>query len=83
MGVQVRVPAMFGEETILIAEPVATIGDVLTLLARMRPGLTKRLGDPIVNYAVNDEMLLHDVRNHPLKEGDVIEIVPAISGGQP
>jgi hypothetical protein len=31
---------------------------------------------------VNDEMLLHDVDRHPLKDGDLVEIVPAISGGQ-
>jgi hypothetical protein len=27
-------------------------------------------------------MLLHDVDRHPLKDGDLVEIVPAISGGQ-
>jgi molybdopterin converting factor small subunit len=30
---------------------------------------------------VNDEMLLHSVDRHPVKDGDVVEIVPAISGG--
>jgi molybdopterin converting factor small subunit len=81
MGVQVRVPAMLGDETILVTEYVATIADLLRALARVRPALTQRLEDPIFNFAVNDELLLHNASSHALKDGDVVEIVPAISGG--
>ena len=81
MGVQVRLPAMLGAETIGVDEHVATIGELRRALERLRPALARRLDDPIINFAVNDEMLLHDVSTHPLHDGDVVEIVPAISGG--
>jgi molybdopterin converting factor small subunit len=50
-------------------------------LGRTRPAVAAKLHDTIFNFAVNDEMLLHDVNQHPIKDGDVVEIVPAISGG--
>jgi molybdopterin converting factor small subunit len=34
-----------------------------------------------MNVAVNDEMLLHGVRERPLADGDVVELIPTISGG--
>jgi molybdopterin converting factor small subunit len=62
-------------------ESCADLGTLLDALDRRIPGLTRELADPIYNIAVNDEMLLHGVRAHPLKDGDVVEIVPTISGG--
>ena len=64
-----------------VDEPLADLGRLLDLLDRRVPGLGRDLADPIYNFAVNDEMLLHGVRAHPLKDGDVVEIVPTISGG--
>ena len=81
MAVQVRMPPMLGSETVVVTEQVKTIADLVSALGRHRPALAARLEDPIFNFAVNDEMLLHNVRDHPLNDGDVVEIVPAISGG--
>jgi molybdopterin converting factor small subunit len=57
------------------------LGRLLDALDRRVPGLARDLADPIYNFAVNDEMLLHGVRSHPLRDGDIVEIVPTISGG--
>ena len=82
--ITVRFPAMLqaraGRE-LTVDEPVSDLGQLLDLLDRRVPGLARDLADPIYNMAVNDEMLLHGVRAHPLKDGDVVEIVPTISGG--
>ena len=81
MPVSVRLPAMLGGEVVTIGEPVASIADLVAALTRARPALAGQLDDTIFNFAVNDEMLTHDADRHPLKDGDVVEIVPAISGG--
>ena len=84
MAITVRFPAMLqptaGTE-VLIDEPVSDVGGLLVALERKVPGLSAHLADPIFNIAINDEMLLHGVRTHPLKDGDTVEIVPTISGG--
>ena len=84
MAVIVRFPAMLhavaGPE-VVIDEPVDDIAAALAALERKVPGITRQLADPIYNLAVNDEMLLHGVRRHPLKDGDIVEVVPTISGG--
>lgn len=80
----VRFPSMLharaGPE-LTIDESLSDLGALLDLLYRRIPGLAAELADPIYNFAVNDEMLLHGVRTHPLVDGDVVEIVPTISGG--
>lgn len=80
----VRFPSMLharaGRE-LVVDEPLSDLGALLDALERLVPGLGRELADPIYNLAVNDEMLLHGVRRHPLKSGDVVEIVPTISGG--
>jgi len=81
VAVVVRLPAMLGGETISIAEPVHTLEQLVSVLGRARPAVAAKLNDTIFNFAVNDEMLIHDVNQHPIKDGDVVEIVPAISGG--
>jgi molybdopterin converting factor small subunit len=84
MAITVLFPAMLqptvGTE-ILIDEPISDIAGLLAVLEHRIPGISALLSDPIFNVAVNDEMLLHGVRQHPLKDGDVVEIVPTISGG--
>jgi molybdopterin converting factor small subunit len=62
-------------------ETPSDLGRLLDALDRRVPGLARHLADPIYNFAVNDEMLLHGVRSHPLHDGDVVEVVPTISGG--
>lgn len=84
MAVTVRFPAMLQAKAgaeVSIDEPVTDVASVLRALERRIPGIAQDLADPIFNLAVNDEMLLHGVRHHPLKDGDVVEIVPTISGG--
>lgn len=82
--VTVRFPSMLharaGRE-LTFDEPLFDLGALLDALDRRVPGLARELADPIYNFAVNDEMLLYGVRMHPLKDGDVVEIVPTISGG--
>ena len=83
MAVTVRLPAMLrrGSDTLTITEPVHSIAQLVAALDHAQPGLAARLDDTIFNFAVNDEMLTHGVDHHPIKDGDVVEIVPAISGG--
>ena len=84
MAVTVRFPAMlhgFTGHQRIVSEPVNDVAALLDVLERMVPGLAQKLADPIYNIAVNDELLLHRVRIHPLKDGDTVEIVPTISGG--
>jgi sulfur carrier protein ThiS len=86
MAITVYLPAMLrrhaaGAETLTIHTPVFTLADVVAALDRKAPGLAAQLEDAVFNFAVNDEMLLHGVQQHPVKDGDRVEIVPAISGG--
>jgi len=66
----------------------ANVGEVLTDLGQRFPGLTDRICDAsgdvrrFVNIYVNGE----DIRfaggkEHPVKDGDEVSIVPAIAGG--
>lgn len=64
-----------------LSEPISDLAALVDALERRLPGLATELADPIYNYAVNDEMLLHGVRTHQLRDGDVVEIIPTISGG--
>lgn len=96
MATQVRIPSPMrqfsnGAETLDLEG--ATVGDVLKGLTEKAPGIEARLFKPtgpggapnlnrFVNIYVNDE----DIRflgnlATPLKQGDVISIVPAIAGG--
>ena len=84
MPVLVRLPAMLHGKAaaeVVIDEPVHDIEAVRIALERKFPELATQLADPIFNVAVNDVMLLHGVRQYPVKDGDVIEIVPTIAGG--
>lgn len=72
--------AVAGRE-VRVDEPVATAGELLAALERLVPGLGALLDDPVYNLAVNDDMLLHGVRAHPIRDGDVVEIIPTIAGG--
>lgn len=74
-------PHADGAETLTILAPVSTIAELVAALERKAPRLVRHLDDAMFNFAVNDEMLLHGVQAHPLRDGDRVEIVPAISGG--
>lgn len=84
--ITVQLPAMLrphagGAHTLAVTAPVATIAELIAALSRTAPDLVAQLDDSVYNFAVNDEMLLHSVRAHPLRDGDRVEIIPAISGG--
>ena len=82
--ITVRLPATLRvahQATLEIHDPVATIADLIEVMDRRFPGFKDELEDSVFNFAVNDEMLLHRARDHALTHGDVVEIVPAISGG--
>lgn len=69
------------DDTLHVQERVATIADLVCVLDRRIPGFGEQLNDSVFNFAVNDEMLLHHARDRALNDGDVVEIIPTISGG--
>ena len=85
VAITVRFPAMLhrrtGREVTLSDPGLTTMAALLDALDQRFPGLASELSDPIYNLAVNDEMLLHGVRTRELAADDVVEVVPAISGG--
>ncbi len=84
MSITVRLPALLQTDqavTLTIDEPVRSIPELVDVLERRMPGFRAQLDDSVFNFAVNDEMLLHRVHERPLADGDVVEIIAAISGG--
>ena len=67
--------------TLNVHEPVATIAELIDVIDRRVPGFRDQLDDSVFNFAVNDEMLLFRARDRALKDGDVVEVIPTISGG--
>ena len=70
-----------GADTLSITDPVRTVGDVIEILTGRLPSFGALFDDALMNVAVNDEMLLHGVLNRTLADGDVVELIPTISGG--
>ena len=64
-----------------IHELVTSIAELVDVLDERMPGFREQLDDSVFNFAVNDEMLLFRARERTLRAGDVVEIVPTISGG--
>ena len=84
MAITVRLPATLRvgtRDTLTLDEPVRSIAELIDLLDRQIPGFRDQLDDSVFNFAVNDEMLLHRARERPLADGDVVEVIPTISGG--
>ena len=82
--ITVRLPATLrvGPEDILtFTGALATIADLVDALDLRIPGFKDQLDDSVFNFAVNDELLLHRARERRLSDGDVVEIIPTISGG--
>jgi molybdopterin converting factor small subunit len=82
--ITVRLPSTLrvsARDTLEIHERVRTIAELVDVLDRRIPGFRDQLDDSVFNFAVNDEMLLYKARDRALREGDVVEIVPTISGG--
>jgi len=83
--ISVRLPASLaaeaGTDTLTISDPVRSIADLIEVLDRRLPGFGALFDDALFNFAVNDEMLLHRVRDRTLADGDRVELIPTISGG--
>jgi molybdopterin converting factor small subunit len=82
--VTVRLPATLRvgpSDTLSFEQPLPNIGALVEALDARIPGFKDQLDDSVFNFAVNDEMLLHHAREHVLTDGDVVEIIPTISGG--
>jgi molybdopterin converting factor small subunit len=68
-------------DTLDIEERVATIAELVEVIDRKIPGFRDQLDDSVFNFAVNDEMLLYRARDRALTDGDIVEVIPTISGG--
>jgi molybdopterin converting factor small subunit len=82
--IKVRLPSTLRigpGDTLDVTDRVTTIAQLIDVLDRRIPGFREQLDDSVFNFAVNDEMLLHHVRERSLADGDTVEIVPTISGG--
>jgi len=82
--VTVRLPSTLRDAAghlLEIHEPVADIAALIDALDRRIPGFRDQLDDSVFNFAVNDEMLLFRARDRALRDGDVVEVIPTISGG--
>lgn len=92
MSIQVRIPTplrtLTGGADEVSAEG-ATVGAVIENLEAQYPGLKDRLCDEkgvrrFVNIFANDEDIRFlDNLETALKDGDAVQIVPAIAGGSP
>ncbi len=82
--ITVRLPPSLrttADDLLPLAEDVRSIADLIDAIDRRIPGFRKLFDEGGCNFAVNDEIVLHRVRDVVLKSGDVVEIVPTISGG--
>ncbi len=81
--IEILLPASLqrGAASIAVAEPVRTVGELVEILGRRVPGFRAQFDDALLNFAVNGELVLHQVRERALADGDVVELIPTISGG--
>ncbi len=64
-----------------VHEAVKSVAELVDAIDRRIPGFRDQLDDSVFNFAVNDEMLLYHARERALRDGDVVEVIPTISGG--
>jgi molybdopterin converting factor small subunit len=82
--ITVRLPSTLRvgpSDTLTFEGPLATIAELIDALDARIPGFKAQLDDSVFNFAVNDDILLHRARERRLADGDIIEIIPTISGG--
>jgi molybdopterin converting factor small subunit len=81
----VRLPAMLRRPgmpaEVRVDAPVATIEALVRELDARYAGLARELDDSILNFAVNEEVVLRRARQRALKDGDVVEVIPMVAGG--
>ena len=84
MSVTVNFPASLSHlagQSVIVREAVSKVGQLIQALDRLAPGMAKELDDPLYNIAINQEILLHSVDSRPVKDGDIVEVIPSIAGG--
>ena len=84
MSVTVNFPASLSHlagQSVVVRESVSNIGQLVEALDRIAPGMARELDDPLYNFAINQEIMLHSVDSRPVNDGDVVEIIPSIAGG--
>jgi len=69
-----------GQATIVIDEPVRTVGELISILEKRVPGFEEQ-NDELFNFAVNGEMILHGEKVARLAPGDEVEVLVAFAGG--
>jgi molybdopterin converting factor small subunit len=82
--ITVRLPATLRagpEDVLTFTGALPTVADLVDALDVRIPGFKAQLDDSVFNFAVNDELLLHRARERRLADGDIVEIIPTISGG--
>lgn len=82
MSITLRLPEPLraaGIATLSIDEPVASLGELASILEHRIEAF--RADDEMYNFAVNGEMILHGESATPLRSGDEVEILVALSGG--
>lgn len=82
--ISVVLPVMLrvnSSDRVEVHDTVATVAELVDALDRRIPGFRELLDDSVFNFAVNDEMLLIHARQRALHDGDVVEVIPTISGG--
>ena len=82
--ITVRLPSTLkaaAGDVLRIEEDVPDVAALIDVLDRRIPGFRDQLDDSVFNFAVNDEMLLFRARDRTLRDGDVVEVIPTISGG--
>ena len=85
MPIVVRLPVLLQNDqsdTLTITEPVLTVADLIDVLDQRLPGFQTQYDDAMINVAVNNEMRLHRAGDRTLTDGDIVEIVPTIAGGE-
>jgi molybdopterin converting factor small subunit len=82
--ITVRLPSTLrvsDSDTLELHERISSVSELIDVLDRRIPGFRDQLDDSVFNFAVNDEMLLFHARERALSDGDVVEVIPTISGG--
>jgi molybdopterin converting factor small subunit len=82
--ITVRLPSTLratSDDVLEVYDAVRDIAALIDVLDRRIPGFRDQLDDSVFNFAVNDEMLLFHARDRALHDGDVVEVIPTISGG--
>ena len=85
MSIVVRLPVLLQNDqsdTLTITESVLTVADLIDDLDQRLPGFRTQFDYAMINLAINNEMLLHGVGDRTLTDGDIVEIVPTIAGGE-